>query len=378
MRLIIIPVFLQACFITLLTSCTGNYVGTVDHQSSHAKDLERLVDRYYQEGIFQGTVLVAKDGVVVYQAGIGMADMEWRISNGVDTKYDIASLTKSFTALRLLQLAEQGVVKLDDPIEKYLPQFKGRPAAGVTLRELMTHTSGFKEHVDLDLAAMPKDLISKSDSMPMIKKMKVLLPYAMVTAERGKFHYSNDGYALLGWLIEVASGISFDENIRHITNAAGMRDTGISYHKQIVFNRARSYQRENESWVNSPFEDASQNQGAGSLYSTVGDLMKLDSALRDGKLLSKESLKLFNDAYVDSWNVFGFSNFSHCWWVKNDEVLGRVAMHPGASARFSSLLIRGIDRDFTLIALSNVSSVANMNIYSEGFLQTIKDSYKSH
>lgn len=377
MRLIII-IFLQVCFVTLLSSCTGNYISSVDHQLSPAKDLERLVGRYYQEGIFQGTVLVAKDRMVVYQAGIGMADMEWRVSNGVDTKYDIASLTKSFTALRLLQLAEQGVVNIDDPIEKYLPQFKGRPAAGVTLRELMTHTSGFKEHVDLDLAAMPSDLISKSDSLPMIEKMKVLLPYAMLTTERGKFHYSNDGYALLGWLIEAASGISFDENIRHITNAAGMRDTGISYHKKIVFNRARSYQRENESWVNSPFEDASQNQGAGSLYSTVGDLMKLDGALRDGKLLSKESLKLFNDAYVDSWNVFGFSNFSHGWWVKNDEVLGRVAMHPGASARFSSLLIRGIDRDFTLIVLSNVSSVANMNIYSEGFLQKIRDSYKSH
>ena len=339
-----------------------------------ASSLDSLMTDFYKRNIFVGTVLVAKKGEIIFQKGFGNADLEWSIPNQSDTKFGIASLTKPFTALRLLQLADSGVIDLNDKISKYVPQFKGKAGENITIKELITHTSGFKEHVDLD-PAIPETIINRSDSVSMIEKMKLLIPYALLTAEKNKFHYSSDGYALLGWIIEIASGKSFEENIRIITNKAEMYDTGIFYHKNIITRRARSYQREGGQLINSPYEDASENQGAGGLYSTVGDLLKFDRALKNGTLISKRTTDLITVPYIDSWNIYGFSRFSYGWWIDKDEKIGRITMHPGASPNYCSVLLRGIDTDFCIIALSNTSSISNMGIYTEALLRIVKESF---
>jgi len=166
-----------------------------------AEKIDTLVETYYQNGEFNGVVLVAKKGEIIYEKAFGYADREWDIPNTIDTKFRIASISKPFTALLVLQLAESGKINLNGTITDYIPDYKGKLGDSITIHQLLTHTSGIltslapaEENVQERLYHNLREMISFAES-------------ADLYFRPGKgFRYSNLSYNILAFIIEKITG----------------------------------------------------------------------------------------------------------------------------------------------------------------------------
>jgi CubicO group peptidase (beta-lactamase class C family) len=232
---------------------------------------------------FAGVVLITRhDSVLLHQA-YGLADYEWAIPNTVDTKFALASITKHFTALAILQLAERNRLQLTDKLSTFFPRFPNGDA--ITLHALLTHTAGLAQDFEeqyLDHTAIPRD-----------SALAVIHRLPQQFAPSTQVGYSNVGYFLLGQIIEKASGMSYGEYLRqHIFAVAGMSNTGLNSNTALVPRLARLYYREGEAFVKNPYINWDLNMGHDGMYSTAADLAKLDRALRGTALLSEASKTL--------------------------------------------------------------------------------------
>lgn len=327
-------------------------------------------------GDFYGAALVALDGKIVYQGAFGPADAEWNVPNAPDVHHGIASLTKSFTAHVVMALADRGAVKLDDALSVHMPEFEGRRIGGITLRQLLSHTAGIGDHLQFVNEEIPAETSKRWEgfSGASIAMFKDFAPYAKLVEVPGeRFHYSNDGYVLLGLVVEAVTKKSFEQNLRDLLlDPAKMAASGINHHKTILPRRARSYRLENGALQNAPWDDSGSHFSAGGMYSTVGDLYRWDRALRDGSVVSKAAqASMTTPMKGEAWNVFGFQQYGLGWWLKTHETLGRLAMHPGASPQYSAVVVRGLDRDLVIVALANVSSVPSMNKYVPALIEAV-------
>jgi CubicO group peptidase (beta-lactamase class C family) len=250
-----------------------------------APDLAAAVRAYVRkladDDAFSGVVLLAQGGVPIFEQAVGLADRERKIPNRLDTKFNIGSINKAFTALAVRQLTAQGKLSLDDPIGKYLPDYPNLEAAlKVTVRHLVDMTSGIGDFFGDRYQAAPKDkLQSLKDYLPLFADK----PLEFEPGSRNQ--YSNGGYVVLGLIVEKASGQDYYAYVReHIFKPAGMTDTD-SYAKDAdVANRARGYTRSGSGWI--PNDDTLPGRGssAGGGYSTAHDLLKYVAALQKGTL----------------------------------------------------------------------------------------------
>ncbi|MEI8007006.1 MAG: serine hydrolase domain-containing protein [Bacteroidota bacterium] len=254
------------------------------HQAIGQKDLTERLDKYIQAKTnyfnFSGAVLVSKNDSIILQEGYGIADREWNIANTADTKFRIASNTKQFTAVAILQLKEQGKLGLDDKLSKY---FSGFPYGDtVTMHMLLTHSSGIQDYYELDQFRNILPLSISKDSM--VAMMKRQLFYFLPGKDIG---YSNTGYFLLGLIIEKCAGVSYEKYLTdHIFKVAGMGNTGIDRYDTILRKRAKGYLFSPGGPVNAFDENYRPGTlfAVGSIYSTVEDLFKFEKAL-DGDLI---------------------------------------------------------------------------------------------
>ena len=232
---------------------------------------------------FAGVVLVTRHDTVLLQQAYGLADAEWLTANTLDTKFALASISKHFTAIAVLQLAERGQLRLTDRLGKFLPGFPNGDV--ITLHQLLTHTAGLAldfEELYLNHTAVPKD-----SALDFIRRQPVQF------APGARVAYSNVGYFLLGQIIEKASGLSYAAYLqRHVLDVAGMASTGLHSNTALVPRLARLYCREGEVLVRNPYINWDLNVGHDGLYSTAGDLARLDQALRGTTLLSEASKAL--------------------------------------------------------------------------------------
>lgn len=349
----------------------------------HAGDTAPLRERIqtvmsdaHAKGDFDGAVLVAVNGEIAYQGAFGLADAEWNIPNTAETHFGIASLTKSFTAHLVLALADRKQLSLGDSLATHLPEFKGRRIGGITIRHLLSHSAGIGDHLQFADEEVPADVRKRWEgfsgaSIPMFKDFA---PYAKLLEKPGeRFNYSNDGYVLLGLIVEAVTKKSFEQSLQEILlDPAGMRESGINHHKNLVQRRARPYQREQGRIYNAPWDDTGTHFSAGGMYSTVRDLFLWDRALRSNGVLSKQAqAQMVTASGSEAWDVFGFRQYGLGWWLKAHEKLGLLAMHPGASPQYSAVLVRGIDQDVVIVALSNVSSVPAMSRYVPALIAAI-------
>lgn len=243
--------------------------------------------------MFSGTVLIARNGKVLLRGAYGEADRVRHIANSIDTPFDLASMGKLFTGIAVAQLVSEGKLSYDEPIEKYLPDYPNRDAASkITLRELLTHTSGLA-----DIFSKPKPQIplrQLSDYYPLFANEPLLF-------EPGKGQsYSNTGFLVASMVVEAVSGEEFRHYLQHhIFDVAGMRSTGFGR----PHNAARPYTRDNAEdplnpnarWVSAEsFYDrllGGPAAGPGGEYSTVSDLFRFAAALESGKLLPRKSFE---------------------------------------------------------------------------------------
>lgn len=308
----------------------------------YARQARAVIAPHLEAGTFSGSVLVAKDGAPVLRESFGAADREWDVANTADTKFRLGSITKQFTAVAILQLAEQGKLAVDDPISKYYAD--ASPAwAKVTIKHLLTHTSGIPSYTGLPT------FFEKSSKLPLKPDEIVKLTRDMpLEFEPGaKYAYNNTGYILLGYVIEKVSGESYADYVaRRIFAPLGMKDSGYDVSGVILKKRASGYQGSKDGWRNAEYLDMTLPYAAGSLYSTTDDLLIWDRALADGKILTPASRQAM---FTDYGHRYGYG-----WLVST--VGGRSQVgHGGGIHGFSTGIVRYPNDGVVAIVLANNS-----------------------
>ncbi|MFV8327362.1 serine hydrolase [Flavobacterium sp. ZS1P14] len=331
---------------------------TVSVGQTKTEQIDKLMSLYSEYGQFNGSVLVADAGKVIYKKGFGMANMEWNIPNQSDTKHRLGSITKQFTSMLILQLVEQGKLKLDAPISTYLPNYPKASGDKITIHHLLTHTSGIPNYTSFP--NFIKDLSINSYSPEAFVKVFADLPLEFTPGE--KFAYSNSGYFLLGYIIEKVSGKTYEQFLEDaILIPLKMNNTGFDHHETILKNRASGYEKNGKNYNNASYLDLSIPYAAGSLYSTADDLYLWDQALYTDPLLSKKYRDLLFNTYIPA----GPGHYGYGWFInkafngeKNDSLT--VIEHGGGINGFNTLISR-IPSDKNLVVLLNNTGRTNLN-----------------
>ena len=300
---------------------------------------------------FRGTVLVGIDGKIVFEKAYGLADEEWDVPVTPQTKFRIASLTKQFTAACILLLQERGLLHVQDPASKYLPQM---PAAwkAVTIHQLLTHTAGVpnpdysgKRYANLQrTGATPKELLGLVENQP--------LDFTPGT----KWNYSNTGYILLGMLVEKLSGQSYADFLRsNIFQSLVMKDSGYDREANILRGRASGYQIKDGHLANADFIDMTTPFSAGGIYSTMEDIFRWNEALaHPGKLLTADSLKQMFTEYPEATHEGQHYGYGI---VISRQKFGRLLYYHGGGVNgFSSVIQRYPDERLCIVVLSNLET----------------------
>ena len=290
-------------------------------------------------------VLVARDGKIVYQGGFGLADVEKKTPVTAETKFRIGSVTKQFTAAAILRLADEGKVALTDPLDKYFPGFP----KGVTLQQLLNHTSGIHSYTD------------KPEFMG--KVSKPIAPTELIAwfrddppdfAPGAGFHYDNSGYFLLGEIVAKVSGKPFASSLQEMFfGPLGMKDTGIYQNASPPPGETAGYSFADGKTLPAREWDMSWAGGAGALYSTVGDLFLWNEALFGGKILKPASFKAMTTPVKLPPNVDGL-HYGYGLVIADLNRLP-VVSHSGGLDGWSSDLMRLPEQNTTVIALANAS-----------------------
>lgn len=314
--------------------------------SVHAQSVETAAafDDYMKAAVrydqFSGSVLLARDGVSVFSQSYGMANYELDAPNTVQTVFRIASITKQFTAVAIMQMHEQGKLNVGDPICKHLEQC---PAAWrpITIRQLLTHTSGIQNYSSLpdwdELLAVKS--YQHSDLVALFRD----LPLQFEPGD--KYEYSNSGYYLLGLILERASGKTYGQYLREkIFEPLGMTHSGYEESRSLIPNRASGYYSLGTSFINAPYMNPTVTYAAGGIHSNLGDLLLWDQALYSEKLLSRNSLE---QMFTPFKNGYGYG------WRIGEKHGRRETDHSGSLNGFSTYIMRFPAERVTVIVLSN-------------------------
>ena len=312
-----------------------------------AQDVSRMdtvVRADADRGEFMGAVLVAKDGKVVLDRGYGSANLEWQIPNDGDTRFRLGSLTKQFTATAILLLQERGKLTLDDPVKKWIAD--APPAWDkITIRHLLTHTSGIPNFTSFDDYQKQKTLPTTLAAVIARFRDK---PLDFQPGE--KWNYSNSGYLVLTAIVEKASGQPYAAFLaENIFKPLGMADTGYDSHAAVIPHRASGYAPGAKGPINADYIDMSIPQGAGALYSTTHDLLKWETGLYGGKLLKPESLTALTTPFKNDYGFgLGISR-------KDGSTL---ISHGGGIEGFNTWLGYDPDRHLAVVVLGNLNGGA--------------------
>jgi CubicO group peptidase (beta-lactamase class C family) len=284
-----------------------------------ARAMDSLLSASFRPDEPGAAVIVVRGGELLLRKGYGMADLERRLPVDPGMVFRIGSVTKQFTSTAILMLAEEGKLRLDDPITKFLPNY---PTHGqtITVEHLLTHTSGIKSYTEMSewLGLWRKD-------MPLDSLIALFKDQPAVFAPGEKWAYDNSGYVLLGAVIEKASGRPYADFVRdRIFVPLGMTRTRYDTTESIVPDRVPGYQQDVGGWRNAAYLSMTQPYAAGSLISTVDDLAKWDAALYTERLVKRASLERawtpskLNDGtptgYGYGWNISvvqGHSSLEH-------------------------------------------------------------------
>jgi CubicO group peptidase (beta-lactamase class C family) len=313
-------------------------------------ELFKIMQAYHNYNMFDGAVLVAENGKVIYKDAFGLANREWNIPNRTDTKFMIGSVSKSLTATLVLIQVQKGLLNLDKTIEDYLPEFKNKPAASVTIRQLLTHTSGLPNY----------DIIK--DFFPQISRqyftrqdyLKVFMDADLAFTPGTHHAYSSWGYFTLGYILERITNKSYAELMsQDIFKKINMNNSGSYYHTQIIPNRATGYDYSFGGYSSSDFRDQSNTMGTGDIYSTVEDLFKFHIALADNTLLNKELTdEMFTPGIEAAKYGFGWFN-QQFKYTPTDSVASNY--HLGMTEGFISFLRRIPSTKSMVVILCNSS-----------------------
>jgi CubicO group peptidase (beta-lactamase class C family) len=316
--------------------------------------INEIVSLYSDYEGFNGSVLVSHEGEVIYKKGFGSANMEWDVANQVDTKFVIASVTKPFTSMLIMQLVAENKLDLHEPITTYLPDYPKENGEQITIHHILSHTSG----IPRDYEGNPEH--NKYPDRHRLADLVALFweePLEFTPGER--FTYSNSGYMVLGYIIETVTAKSFETVLKeNILTPLGMNNTGVDLHRPIIKNRASGYFKGFGEYFNSDYRDLSAITAVGNIYSTVEDMFLWDQALNTETLLPKKYMDLLFTKHIEDSGYGGHHGYG--WELKPKPVGNTSEMietigHSGSMQGFCALFTRIPSSNSSIIFLNNTS-----------------------
>ena len=318
-----------------------------DGGGSIAARLDAAVEQAIIEADFSGVLMLNRGGKVVYQRAVGQAEREFGAANRIDTRFNVASIGKMFTATAVLRLVEQRRIDLDAPILRYLPDYPVRTIAEqITVRQLLSHSSGVGSYWEAIAQKPSQAFVETRDFLPLFADQ----PLEFTPGER--MGYSNGGYVILGLIIEALTGETYAEHIgRTIFEPLGMNGSGYWPLDLVVPNRADGYTRDEAvpgAWRNNLFVNQFRGNPAGGAYSTVEDLSTFIAALGDGRLLSPQMYT------IATTSLFDLGRARYGLGFMEETVNGhRMVGHSGGHFGIAGEVWRYQDLDVTVAMLSN-------------------------
>lgn len=344
------------------------------HLSAFSQVNRQALSQYFQalhqNQQFNGNILVAEKGKIIYEQSFGYADFEKKQINTSVTRFPIASISKLITATAILQLEQAGRLKIDDPVRKTLPLF---PYADITIRHLLSHTSGlppYNAYFDSVKNVSPGRVFTNADFLEGLSKF----PRPLLYKPGDNGNYDNVNYIVLALLIEKISGLKYEEYVRkNVLIRAGMTSTKllplrVQYSDKDIDRfaypylfahiysdtpiLARSIPYVAEYW------SAYNFSGFADFVSTTHDLLKFDRAYQEKVLLSSATQqKAFIPVRLNNGRN-NPANFGLGWDVEVDSSMGRIVYHSGGATGLSCVLMRNIPRDQTVVVYDNTHSNA--------------------
>lgn len=335
--------------IVVLFSCQGN-----KHKVNIAPKIDSLFSTVDD---FSGVLLIANDGKPVYHRAFGYRNFDTKEPVDTTSIFELASVSKQFTSTIIMMLKEEGKLNYDDPVEKYIP---GLPYQQITIRHLLTHTSGLP-----DYQAVMDQYWDKTKVAGNKESIEYLIKYAPPKLfEPGeKYSYSNTGYLLLASIAEKASGIDFisfartrifvplemtSTDIRSQDEKAMLRNMAWGH---VWVNEKNAYIRADSMIAFNYGIWLGNRRGPGRISSCTSDLLKWDRALYKGTMVSDATLaEAFTSMKLTSDSI---SNYGFGWNLETHPALGKVVRHSGGNPGYNTHIIRYIDRNRTIIMLCN-------------------------
>ncbi len=345
--------------IAFIASCKQKGVKKDPKILHKAMKLDSLYSDLFTKEAFNGNVLVAEKGTIIFEKSYGLADEKTKRKLNSKSVFELASVSKQFTAIGIVLLEKEGKLNYNDKISTYIPELSFYE--GITIKNLLTHTGGLPDYMDLAEVYWDKSKIATNkDIIQLFVKHKP----KVVFAPNEKFEYSNTGYLLLGTIIEQVSGVSFEEFLKQkIFDPIEMNATSIyrrRYQPKFIENYANGYvysdslkrkmlpdELGKEHWA--VFLDGIV--GDGMVNSTIIDLLKWDRALYTDVLVNQDDKQKIFSFYKTNDNVqtkYGFG-----WFIKNTEDNEKTVYHSGGWAGYITYIERNLTQDKTIIILQN-------------------------
>lgn len=342
--------FSRLAQVALLFAAISFFASETDtFAQTKAAKIDKMMKLYHGYGQFSGVVLVSERGQVIYERAFGQANLEWGISNTLDTKFEIASMTKPMTALIIMQLVDEGKVRLDGKVSDYVPYYPRETGTKITVDQLLNHTSGLQQ--DIGFSDNPNDvppIIAKinADLLSNDELVKLIAARPLRFEPGTAYGYSSDGYAVLGAIIEHVTGNSYWQALsQRILRPAGMTDTVPALLTPLVPKRALGYRQGFSGIENAMHIGATP---AGGLYSTARDMHRWERALYGNSLASVRSKSILF-ALRKVITAYGWKTTEEEWAGKKRKVLRTTGGLPG----FVNLLLRVPEEERVIILLSN-------------------------
>jgi len=330
------------------------------HQNvaAQTQSADRFITSFAEKNNFSGTILIQKSGHLRYAKSFGLANRKFNVPNTNQTKYKIASITKLFTAVLILQLQEQGRIDLNSTIRAYLPDYAGEGSDKVTVNQLLRHTSGIE---NIDKVKTAKEAIE--NGLPVYQSphtsdnlLKKFCGGPLVNTPGKVFDYNNADYIILGKIIERVYGEAYESVLnKRIIQPLKLTNTGMLHQSDVVPDLADTYFfRDDLKRLANDLPVYPENwYAAGAMYSTANDLLKFSAALFQRKLLRPETLALMLKPELDD---YGYGVWVYKMKIGNSRPT--IVKRPGAIMGAQSMLFHVLDQNVTIVILSNTDAVS--------------------
>lgn len=312
-----------------------------------AKQIDEILSKYHQNDLFNGSVNIAQNGKEILKKSFGKANFSWNINNTAITKFRIGSLTKQFTALLILQLKEEGKLKLDDKIITHLPWYFKNTGNKLTIHHLLNMTSGLPNYTDEANAIMEREeLMPKDFALKYFKDTLLFEPGQNI-------RYCNTGYYILGMIIEAVTNKSYETVLQEkVFDILGMKNSGIETPNQSIPNLAEGYTLYmGEYIIPHSINMKTMTFSAGTIYSTVEDLFLWDKSFYSDKLLNADNKKLMCTKYLPNYGYGVAVNSMKNYLGLNKDIT--LISHDGGIGGFSSYMARIPEDSIFVVLLDN-------------------------